>query len=132
MKRFTGVFFGMLLTLALANSLYAAPAKFVKITVPFAKVYQYLDPTSMVVKQAKQGEYYRFVSEGTSWYQIKVDENVVGWLEKTQGELVTREENSIGQIPISLIVIMIIGFIVTIGAVGYFISRQQAAESEQL
>ena len=60
---------------------HAEASKYVEIKSPFANIYEYLDPKSTIIQQAKKGDHYELVYEGTSWYQVKTREKV-GWLEK--------------------------------------------------
>lgn len=97
--------------------------KYVEIKIPFANVYEYLDPKSTVLKQAKKGDHLELVYEGTSWYQVKVREKV-GWLEKKSGEVVASPNYNLTSTMI-FILILLAG---TVGIVWYYISRQKVAE----
>lgn len=105
--------------------------RYVKITVPFVNVYQFLDPKSTVLKQAKQGEKYPLVSIGTSWYQIQVDANI-GWVEQRSAELVDHSSTLFDTAQLVIFFAVAIGFVGTIIAVIIIISRQRELEAEEV
>ena len=116
----------LLLTIAFISVLVTcafAKGQFVEVSKPFANVYEFLDPKSTILTQAKKGDHYELVYAGTSWYQIKVKEKV-GWLERRAGEIV----NSPSGIPVGPLVAFVIVLVGTLGGVFLFIQRQKAAE----
>jgi len=101
----------------------AGTSKYVEIKSAFANIYEYLDPKSTVIQQAKKGDHYELVYEGTSWYQVKTREKV-GWLEKRAGDVVDRAD-FLSPFGIALFFILLAG---TLGGVTYYIYKQKAAE----
>jgi hypothetical protein len=101
--------------------------RFVKIKKSFANVYEFLDPKSKIVKQAKRGDYFELVYEGTSWYQIKYAENV-GWVERRAGNVVENPSITILSIPVGTFVFFIVLLIATFIGTSLFIYRQKSAE----
>ncbi len=97
-----------------------AGGKFVKIENPLANIYEFLDPKSNIIRVAKKGDYFEMVFEGTSWYQIKVQDKV-GWLEKKAGTVVDDPKTSNTGVFI-VISILLIGTL--IGAY-YYINKQK-------
>ena len=103
----------------------AAESKFVAIKSSFANVYEYLDPKSTVIKQAKKGDHYELVYEGTSWFQIKTRDKV-GWLEKRAGTIVD-SPNYISPLSIVMVILLLAG---TIGGATYYIlNKPKTAEA---
>jgi hypothetical protein len=117
-----GLFF-----LAAAFSTAAAEAKFVRVRKPFVNVYEFLDPTSKIITQAKKGDHFELVYEGTSWYQIKVKDKV-GWIEKRAGIVVTDRGVSIFSIPVGTFVLFLLLLVATFGATSFLIYKQRTAE----
>jgi hypothetical protein len=105
----------------------AEDVRYVKIKKPFANVYEYLDPKSKVVRQAKKGDFFELVYEGTSWYQVKVEEKV-GWLEKRAGVVVAGKGPTIFSIPIATFIIFLLVLIITFIGASFYIYRQKTAE----
>jgi hypothetical protein len=64
------------------------------------------------------------VFEGTSWYQIKVQDKV-GWLEKKAGTVVDNPSTSHAGTVI-VIAVLLLG---TLGGVYYYIYKQKASEA---
>jgi hypothetical protein len=95
-------------------------AQFVKVTTSLANVYEYLDPKSHILRTAKEGDRFEMVFEGTSWYQIKVQDKV-GWLERKSGTVVTSSEGSSA----STWIIISILLLATLGGVLYYINKQK-------
>lgn len=110
--------------LVLVQPLHASSGQFVKITTSLANVYEFLDPKSKIIRIAKEGERFEMVFEGTSWYQIKVQDKV-GWLEKSAGMVVTSTRSSNAGTWIAII-ILLIGML---GGVFYYINKQKLAEA---
>ena len=98
--------------------------QFVQIRKPFANIYEFLDPKSKILIQAKRGDSYELVYAGTSWYQVKY-RNQVGWLERRSGDVV----GSSSRVP----VLTILGFVVllgaTLGVTFYVVQRQRVAQA---
>ena len=106
-----------------------AADKYVKITTSFANVYEYLDPKSNVIQQAKKGSCFKLVYEGTSWYQVTV-KSKVGWIDKREGKLVDNPNYILGAFtPLNILVILIL-VAATIGGVFYYIKKQQQHDEE--
>jgi hypothetical protein len=101
----------------------ARASQYVEIKAPLANIYEYLDPKSNIIIQAKKGEHYELVYPGTSWYQVKVKDKV-GWLERKAGETVS----SVSTIPIGSLVLFLVLLIGTFGVVFVFIQKQRTAE----
>ncbi|MBD3393214.1 MAG: hypothetical protein GF418_13895 [Chitinivibrionales bacterium] len=108
-------------------SSYAADSRFVKIKKPFANVYEYLDPRSKIVQQAKKGDYFELVYEGTSWYQVRVADRV-GWVERRAGNVVEDPGLTILSIPVGTFVLFILLLLGTFAGASLFIYRQKTAE----
>ncbi|MBD3316309.1 MAG: hypothetical protein GF344_11025 [Chitinivibrionales bacterium] len=116
-----------LLLLISALSISAAEKKFVRIKKPFAPVYEFLDPTSKIIVQAKKGDHFELVYEGTSWFQVKVKEKV-GWIERRAGIVVTSRGVSVFSIPLSTFVLFLLLLVATFGATSFLIYRQRTVE----
>jgi hypothetical protein len=112
------------LALTLTQPLYAESGRFVKVDKSLANVYEFLDPKSNIIRVAKEGDRFEMVFEGTSWYQIKVQDKV-GWLEKKSGSVVSGSSGSNGITWIAIAVL----FLGTLGGVYYYISKQKLAEA---
>lgn len=102
-------------------SVYAA--KYVEVKEPFISVYEYLDPKSNVIIQAKKGDRYELVYEGKAWYQIKVKDKV-GWLEKRAGVVVDTAK----YLPIGTFIVFVILLLGTLIAVSMYIYKQKTVE----
>lgn len=111
--------------IAVVASWAYAGSQFVKISKPFANVYEFLDPKSRILTQAKKGDHFELVYAGTSWYQVKVKEKV-GWLERRAGDVV----GSPTAIPVGSVIVFVIVLVGTLAGVFFFVQRQRAAESE--
>ena len=114
-----------LLVCAVAS--YAGDARYVKIKKGFANVYEFLDPKSKIVKQVKKGDYLELVYEGTSWYQVKVKDQL-GWCEKRAGSVVDNPGVTVFSIPIGTFVLFILLLLGTFAGASFFIYRQKTAE----
>jgi hypothetical protein len=112
----------------LAKSSYASDVRFVKIKKPYVNVYEFLDPKSKIMKQAKKGDYLELVYEGTSWYQVKVQDKV-GWLERRAGVIVDNPGVTVLSIPVGTFVLFILLLLGTFAGATFFIYRQKTAES---
>jgi uncharacterized protein YgiM (DUF1202 family) len=105
----------------------AADTKWVKIKKPFVNVYKFLDPQSTILKQAKKGDYFELVYEGTSWYQVKIQDNV-GWLEKRSAILVNSPNATIFSVPMETLVLFFFLLLGTFAGVSFFIYRQKSVD----
>jgi hypothetical protein len=112
------------LLLTLVMPLYAEGGRYVKVDKSLANVYEFLDPKSNIIRVAKEGDRFEMVFEGTSWYQIKVQDKV-GWLEKKSGTVVSGTSSSSAAIWISVTIL----FLGMLGGVYYFINKQKVAEA---
>jgi hypothetical protein len=105
----------------------AVENRYVKIKKSFANVYEYLDPKSKIIKQAKRGDYFELIYEGTSWYQVKISDQV-GWLERRSGNIVENPGITVLSIPVGTFIFFIMLLIGTFIGTSLFIYRQKAAE----
>jgi hypothetical protein len=103
--------------------LFAGSGTFVRVDKSLANVYEFLDPKSNIIRVAKEGDRFEMVFEGTSWYQIKVQDKV-GWLEKKSGSVVSSQS---GSNAVTWIAITIL-FLGTLGGVYYYIYKQKVVE----
>jgi hypothetical protein len=108
-------------------SAFAADGRFVKIKKPFANVYEFLDPKSKILRQAKKGDHFELVYEGTSWYQVKIQDQV-GWLERRAGSVVENPGLTVLSIPVGTFVLFILLLLGTFAGASMFIYRQKTAE----
>jgi hypothetical protein len=109
--------------LTFARPVHANSGRFVKINISLANIYEFLDPKSNIIRIAKEGDRFEMVFEGTSWYQIKVQDKV-GWLEKNAGTVVS---GSAGSNAGTWIVIMVL-FLGTLSGAYFYIYKQKSAE----
>ena len=116
-----------LMCLAAVRQVHAAQSAYVEIKKPFANIYEFLDPKSNIIRQAKKGEFFELVYEGTSWYQVKIKEKV-GWLEKRAGDVVDAPKFLFYSIPFGTFALFIILLIATLTTVSFMIYRQKTAE----
>ena len=133
MNRFTLLLSGLCVCIAfVAIRPAAATAKeqrqSVEIQRPFANIYEYLDPKSTIIKQARKGEAYELVFAGTSWYQIRVRDRV-GWLERRAGEIIDTPPLRILGIPVAVFSVIIVLLALTLGSVAVFVFRQMHTET---
>ena len=101
----------------------AAAEKYVEIQNSFVNVYEFLDPKSAVIKQAKKGDHYELVYEGKAWYQIKIKDKV-GWLDKNAGIVVNNSQ----YLPIGIFIVFIVLLLGTLSAVSVYIYKQKSVE----
>jgi hypothetical protein len=106
----------------------AADTRFVKIKKPFVNIYEFLDPKSKIIKQAQKGDHFELVYEGTSWYQVKIQEKV-GWLEKRAATVVNSPAPTVFSMPIGTFILFILLLLGTFVAVSFFIYRQKTSEA---
>ncbi len=112
------------IVLTMVMPLHANTGTFVKVDKSLANVYEFLDPKSNIIRVAKEGDRFEMVFEGTSWYQIKVQDKV-GWLEKKSGSVVSGQS---GSNAVTWIAIAIL-FLGTLGGVYYYIYKQKVTEA---
>ncbi len=105
----------------------SAATKFVKIHIPFANIYEYLDPQSRILLQASQNKLFELVYEGTSWYQVKVEDKV-GWLEKSAGTVVDNKGATVFSIPVGTLIFFLLLLVATITGASLLIYKQKTAE----
>jgi len=106
----------------------AKESKSVEIKRPFANIYEYLDPKSDIILQAKQGEVFELVYAGTSWYQVRVKDRV-GWLERRAGEVVDTPPQRFLGVPMSVFVVFVVLMVITLLGVALVIYRQVNSET---
>ncbi len=102
--------------------------KSVQIEKQFANIYEYLDPKSTIIKQARKGEAYELVYAGTSWYQVRVRERV-GWLERRAGEIVDTPPMKILGVPVAVFSVIATLLVLTLAGVVVLVVRQMNAET---
>ncbi len=127
--------FVLLLAVACAAVCLVAPTKVlakesksVQISKPFASIYEYLDPKSNIIRQAKHGEVFELVYAGTSWYQVRVKDRV-GWLERRAGEVVDTPPQRLLGVPVSVFIVFVVLMVVTLLGVAFVIYRQVSSEA---
>ena len=108
-------------------TIHASATKYVKIRIPFANIYEYLDPQSRILQQASQNKYFELVYEGTSWYQVKVDDQV-GWLEKSAGTIIDSPGITVFSIPLGTLIFFLLLLATTIIGASLLIYKQKTAE----
>ncbi len=101
----------------------AASSRYVEIKEPFVNIYEFLDPKSNVIKQAKKGDHFELVYEGKAWYQIKIKDKV-GWLEKNAGIIVNNPQ----YLPIGTFLVFVILLLGTLVGVSLYIYKQKSVE----
>jgi hypothetical protein len=101
----------------------AASPKYVEVKNSFVNIYEFLDPKSNVIKQAKKGDHFELVYEGKAWYQIKIKDKV-GWLEKNAGIVVNNPQ----YLPIGTFLVFVILLLGTLVGVSLYIYKQKAVE----
>jgi hypothetical protein len=103
---------------------FAQTKQYVAVSKPFVNVYAQLDPTSIVVGQARKGDHLELVATGDSWYKVKMGTNE-GWLEKRAGDVVNNPGNSS-----TIILIVILLFVAgAFGTVAYHIYKSKLGAS---
>lgn len=102
--------------------------KSVEIRKPYANIYEYLDPKSNIIKQAKQGELFELVYAGTSWFQIRVKERV-GWLERRAGVVIDTPPQRFLGIPVGVLIVFVVLLVLTLLGVALVIFKQLNAET---
>jgi hypothetical protein len=123
MMKFTVSFICFIIFSAPFSSITAAAPKYVEIKNSFVNVYEFLDPKSNVIKQAKKGDHFELVYEGKAWYQIKIKDKV-GWLEKSAGIIVNNPQ----YLPIGTFLVFVVLLLGTLIGVSLYIYKQKAVE----
>ena len=113
------LFVPLLFLCGLVSSAFAE-AQEVLITEPFVKVYEKLDPRSMVIKIASQGERIELIYAGPQWYQVKVN-GKEGWLERTSGRLVVAGSGMSTGVSMAIIIAILLS---TVLVVTLYLRRQ--------
>lgn len=116
-----------LFVVAFCIASYAGETRYVEIKKPFVSVYQFLDPTSKIIVQASRNDHFELVYEGTSWYQIKVKDEV-GWVEKSAGIIITNPGSSFMGVPMNTFIFFLMLLVATIIGASYLIYKQKSAE----
>ena len=111
-----------------AQPALAREGKSVEINKPYANIYEYLDPKSNIIRQARKGELFELVYAGTSWYQIRVKERV-GWLERRAGVVIDTPPQRLLGIPVGVLIAIVALLVVTLVGVAVVIVRQLASET---
>jgi hypothetical protein len=101
----------------------AAAPKYVEIKNPFVNVYEFLDPKSNVITQAKRGDHFELVYEGKAWFQIKIKDKV-GWLDKQAGVVVNNPQ----YLPLGTFLVFVVLLLGTLVGVSMYIYKQKAVE----
>lgn len=114
----------MFLTVAPA---FAGMDGYVRVRSPFANIYEFLDPQSRIIQQAKKGDHFELVFEGESWYQVKVQEKV-GWLDKQSGMVVSSPTVTFMAVPVGTLVLFAFLLLGTLAATFIFIYRQKTSD----
>jgi len=112
-----------------AKAVQAEESGYVEISKPFVNIYEYLDPKSNILKQARKGEVFELIYEGKSWYQIKFNDKV-GWIEKRSGTIVAAPKMMFYSIPMGTFALFIILLLGTIVTVSLMIFRHKKTEFE--
>jgi hypothetical protein len=123
MMKFAVSFICFIIFSAPFSSSTAAAPKYVEIKNSFVNVYEFLDPKSNVIKQAKKGDHFELVYEGKAWYQIKIKDKV-GWLEKSAGIIVNNPQ----YLPIGTFLVFVVLLLGTLIGVSLYIYKQKAVE----
>jgi len=110
--------------LTFSSDSFAQEKQYVAITKAFVNVYKDLDPTSLVVGQAKKGDHLELLATGDAWYKVKISNNE-GWLEKRAGDIVNNPGNSSTGIIIAVLLFAAVAF----GGVAFFIYKSKMGES---
>jgi hypothetical protein len=123
MKQFTVAILCFFMLLVSFNVSHAAAARYVEIKNPFVNVYEFLDPKSNVIVQAKKGDHFELVYEGKAWYQIKIKDKV-GWLDKRCGIVVNNPQ----YLPLGTFLVFVILLLGTLVGVSMYIYKQKSVE----
>ncbi len=127
MKLYTTFLRILLIFFIVIISVQAGATKYVRVEIPFANIYEYLEPQSPIITQASQNKLFELVYEGTSWYQVKVD-NKVGWLEKSSGSIISNPGITIFSIPLGTLIFFLLLLMSTIIGASLLIYKQKTAE----
>jgi hypothetical protein len=107
-----------------ASNSFSQAKQYVAVSKPFVNVYKELDPKSMVVGQARKGDYLEIVAIGDLWYKAKMDKTE-GWLEKRAGEVVDKPGNSSTEAIIVILLFVAAAF----GIVSFYIYKSKLSGS---
>ncbi len=94
--------------------------KYVVVKKPFPNVYEKLDPKSAIIQKVKQGDFLELLSEGESWFKVKVGDKE-GYLERKAGKVVDKKGASVVTIILYSLVLLGCAF-----GVYYYFKRQKA------
>ena len=131
------LFAGFIVAVAAITVSAAEPSdapRFVEISKPFVNINRDpLDPKSPIVKMAKRGERYPLIYEGTSWYQVRVDEgaNIKGWVEHDAAIIVNTPTFKILGLPGVPFIVMLVFFALAAAGITVYVlrlSKQNDAE----
>jgi hypothetical protein len=106
-------------------------SKYVEVKKPFANVYEYLDPKSKIIQQAKRGEHFELIYEGTSWYQVKIRKEA-GWLEKRAGKIVDSPQYVVSSINSTAFLIFFVVMMGALAAFSFVILKNRSLEQKSL
>lgn len=123
MKQFSVVILCFFMLLVSFSVSYAAAPRYVEIKDPFVNIYEFLDPKSNVIVQAKKGDHFELVYEGKAWYQVKIKDKV-GWLDKRSGVVVNNPQ----YLPVGTFLIFVVLLLGTLVGVSMYIYKQKSAE----
>lgn len=101
--------------------------QYIVIKQPYVSIYEYLDPKSEILVQAKKNDSYELIYAGTAWYQVKVKDKV-GWIEKSAGSIVDNPGFTLFSIPVGTLFFFLLLLIATITGASFLIYKQRTAE----
>ena len=108
----------------------AKQSQFVEITSGFVNVFETLDPKSPILGQAKRGEFYPLLSDGTGWYEIQINDKQ-GWIEKSSGKISAKPTTVFGVMNLSTFITLVVLIVVLIGGMVFLKMRQQQVTAGQ-
>jgi hypothetical protein len=123
MKQFSVAILCFFMLLVSFSVSHAAAPRYVEINDPFVNIYEFLDPKSNVIVQAKKGDHFELVYEGKAWYQVKIKDKV-GWLDKRSGVVVNNPQ----YLPVGTFLIFVVLLLGTLVGVSMYIYKQKSAE----
>lgn len=124
MRFFTISILSVVAIFLFASDSFSQAKQYVAVSKPFVNVYQELDPKSMVVGQAKKGDYLEIIAVGDLWYKVKMGKSE-GWLEKRAGDVVDKPGSS----PTVAIIIVLLLVAAAFGTVSFYIYRSKLSGS---
>jgi hypothetical protein len=101
--------------------------RYVEVRKQLVNVYVQLDPKSDIIRQARMGEYLELLSEGESWYKVKIEKDGVmrdGFMQARDGRVVANKGVSI--IMILLYTVLLLG---CAGGVVLYVRKTQSGAS---